>query len=57
VWPTRDDIQDVLPEFVIEKGVVPECLSSGRLWNFTNCNKYQELYNSYSRLFFETANA
>ena len=22
VWLTRDDIQDVLPEFVIEKGVV-----------------------------------
>ncbi|KAL3848472.1 hypothetical protein ACJMK2_019326 [Sinanodonta woodiana] len=33
-WPSRDDVQEVKPEFVIATGLIPECLNSGRQWAF-----------------------
>lgn len=54
VWPPRDDIQEVNSEFIIEFGLVPECVcvSSGRQWLFTDHVKYQELYEDHKELFF-----
>lgn len=51
VWPPRDDIQQVKPEFIIDSGIVPECLSSGRQWFFSDHVKHQELYDNYKEIF------
>ena len=34
MWPMRDEIQDVNPDFLLDVGIVPDCVNNGRqLWS------------------------
>ncbi|KAH3725875.1 hypothetical protein DPMN_051728 [Dreissena polymorpha] len=54
VWPARDDVQKVLPEFFIACGVVPECVNYGRQWFISDHVKLDELFQMYKNMYFET---
>jgi hypothetical protein len=49
-WPSREDIHEV--EFVLEIGVILDCMNSGRQWFFSDHQKYEELYEYYKDHFF-----
>ncbi|KAH3790372.1 hypothetical protein DPMN_168571 [Dreissena polymorpha] len=36
MWPMRDDIQNVKPDFLLDVGIVPDCVNYGRQWSTRN---------------------
>ena len=51
-WPMRRDEQTVLSQFVLKKGFVPDCVSSGRQWLITEYAAVDKLYDSFKTVFF-----
>lgn len=54
IWPVRDDTQTVNKEFVLMRGFLPQCVSSGRQWYFKEHNEIDHLFEQYKRKFFNS---
>ncbi|KAH3725618.1 hypothetical protein DPMN_051465 [Dreissena polymorpha] len=51
MWPAGKDVQEVEKQFVLRKGLLPECMNSERQWFFKDYIELNELYNKYKECF------
>jgi hypothetical protein len=51
-WPNSKDIQQVEKQFVLKKGLIPECINSGRQWFFREYQDINRLYEMYKLEYF-----